>query len=129
MTAARPALSVVPAEDLPAVDVITPDAPEPELILIVRGRAGGTVAWLDARCCRLLAASVRHVRDSRALGGLTVTIELSSEHAGACRAAGIAVSAGHRGLVLALLGHDARPLAAGRLDDAAISRLAGDQAE
>lgn len=126
---ARPALAVVPAEELPAVHVSLPDAAEPELVLMVRGRAGGTLARLDARSSRLLAASIRHVLDSRALGGLAVTIEVPDPGDSPCPpvrwAAGIMISAGPRGLVLALLDREAAPLTAGRLDDATIARLIG----
>lgn len=92
-----------------------------------QGVFGAFSAWLTAAQRRLLVASLRHVMDSRTLGGLTVTIDLdvSPDHPPR-RASAVLISSDGASLVLALLGFDDQVLAASRLDQATIDILQGE---
>lgn len=119
-------LAVRPSPDDPAVEVTRRGD---ETIVVLRGWAGGACAVLDPRLCRLVAATLRNVLDARAIGGMSVTIELPLDPgAGARAAASLIVSSAASGLVLSMIGRNSLPLAAARLDQASIDALSGDRA-
>lgn len=107
--------------DPAAVDLIEGAA---ELVVIVRGRAGGVTAWLGSRERRLVGAAIGLVLAARPLGGMTVTVEVGPASAPSPRrAAAVMLSADRHGAVLALLDAAGRPLAAAPLDHLLIERL------
>jgi hypothetical protein len=101
------------------------------MLVTVHGHFAEWAASLGPREQRLVAAGIRHVIDARALGGMTVTVELADQGTAwvgfAARfVAAVMISADAKSLVLALLDRAGRPLTAVRLDQAATEKLCGD---
>ena len=120
MTAASSAACEI-ALERPALDVVRGTA---ETVLILRGMHGTVTAWLDERQHGLVAASIRYVTDARALGGLSVTIDIADPlRLTPRRAAAILISSSGASIVLAMLGRDDQIIAAVRLDTASIDAL------